>query len=602
MKKLFVLFLFCLTSLAAAQSVSPIMENVKGREHTSLAGSWNYIVDIYEVGFYNYRWQEERNGFGKDAKQANKSQLIEYSFDDSPLMFVPGDWHSQEEKLFYYEGTVWFKRGFDYQLKPGNRLFVYFGAANYEAITYLNGKKLGRHEGGFTPFQYEITDLVKETGNSLVVKVDNKRKPDGVPGLNTDWFNFGGITRDVLLVEVPGSFISDYKFQLKKDSMDTIAGFVQLDGPAKEQEVMITVADANISQKVKTDASGYAAFELSAGGIALWSPEKPVLHDVVFSSSTDKVSDRIGLRCIQVRGDEILLNGKSIFMRGVCIHEQAPFHDGRATSPEQAYTKLKWAKEMNCNFVRLAHYPHNEHTVRLADELGLLVWAENPVYWTINWSNTDTYKLAQKQLTEMICRDKNRAAVVIWSMSNETPVTEARLKFQIGLATTARELDNTRLISSALEKHYEGDKTVVIQDPFGDHLDVIGVNEYIGWYDGRATKADGVSWKMAYNKPLIMSEFGAGCKYGYHGDKDTIWTEEFQEDIFIHTIGMFKRIPFLRGTSPWILTDFQSPRRLLPGIQDGWNRKGLISDKGQKKKAFYIMQGFYAEKQAQAGK
>lgn len=120
-------------------------------------------------------------------------------------MAIPGDWNTQKENLFYYEGTVWFKRSFDYTRKERNRLFVYFGAINYKADVYLNGIKLGTHEGGFTPFNFEITAVVKPAGNYLVVKVDNKRFREAVPTMNTDWWNYGGITRDVILIQVTGS-------------------------------------------------------------------------------------------------------------------------------------------------------------------------------------------------------------------------------------------------------------------------------------------------------------------------------------------------------------------------------------------------------------
>ena len=131
---------------------------------------------------------------------------------------------------------------------------------------------------------------------------------------------------------------------------------------------------------------------------------------------------------------------------------------------------------------------------------------------------------------------------------------------------------------------------------------MIGCNEYIGWYDGLPPKADRTEWKIAYEKPLVMSEFGAEAVAGLHGEEGARWTEEFQESFYRHQVGMLKRIPFLRGTSPWILMDFRSPRRLLPGVQDYYNRKGLVSERGERKKAFYVMQEFYRELQRREGK
>src|SRR4030095_398916 len=193
---------------------------------------------------------------------------------------------------------------------------------------------------------------------------------------------------------------------------------------------------------------------------------------------------------------------------------------------------------------------------------------------------------------------KNRAAVIIWSMANETPIGEARLSFLKKLVNRARALDSTRLISAALERHYLDERTEMIDDPLGEYLDVLGCNEYVGWYDGLPEKADRLEWKSKDQKPLVMSEFGGDALYGHHGDALARWTEEYQENLYRHQLAMLKKVPFLRGTSPWILTDFRSPRRPLPGIQDYWNRKGLISDRGEKKKAFFVMREWYRELQS----
>ncbi len=195
-----------------------------GRKTVSLDGQWQVIIDPYESGYYDYRYRPSANGYFKNAKPKDKSDLIEYDFDKSGTLKVPGDWNTQSDQLFFYESTVWYKKSFDYQRRPNTRLFVYFGAANYQADVYLNGEKIGQHEGGFTPFNFEITSLVRDTGNFLVVKVDNKRKRDAVPTLMTDWWNYGGLTRHVKLVETPATFVHDYFIQLEKGSQNRIKG------------------------------------------------------------------------------------------------------------------------------------------------------------------------------------------------------------------------------------------------------------------------------------------------------------------------------------------------------------------------------------------
>ena len=591
--KVFLIVFILLMQVAFAQS-SPLIINTYNRNCTSLNGKWQTIVDPYEQGYYDYRYLPSSNGFFLNQKPKSKSDLVEYNFDKSPLLDVPGDWNTQDEKLFLYEGTIWYKKDFDYRKKPGKRLFIYFGAANYKADVYLNGRKLGEHVGGFTPFDFEITNLVKEKDNFVIVKVDDKRLREGVPTLNTDWWNYGGLTRDVKLIEVPSTFIRDYFIQLKKGSANHISGWIQLDGDNKEQNVIVKIPEAGVETKVKTNSDGFAKLDFDAN-LTLWSPDNPKLYNVILESETDTVKDQIGFRTIETKGTNILLNGKPIFLRGISIHEEAPIRSGRAFSKEDAEILLGWAKELNCNYVRLAHYPHNEHMTRMADKMGILVWSEIPVYWTILWDNDSTLANAKNQLREEITRDKNKASIILWSMSNETPISEPRLKFLTALEETARKLDPTRLITAALERHYINDTTLMIDDPFGKYLDVIGVNEYIGWYDGLPSKADHLNWKCAYNKPVIISELGAGALYGKHGDKLTRWTEEYQASVYRHQINMLKKISFVKGMTPWILMDFRSPRRVLPDIQDFYNRKGLISNRGERKEAFYILQNYYKE-------
>jgi beta-glucuronidase len=586
-KIFFVLFIININLIAQ------LITNVDSRNTTSLNGKWNIIIDPYENGYYNYRYEPSSNGYFKNAKQSNPSQLLEYTFDTDEMLHVPGDWNSQKEKLLFYEGTIWYKKSFDYNLKLNKRLFIYFGAVNYDAKVYLNGDLIGKHEGGFTPFQFEITNKIKEKDNFIIVKADNKRFQDAVPTVNTDWYNYGGITRKVMLIETDDTFVQDYFVQLKKGEMEKIAGWIQLNGTQLIQKVKIEIPEAEVTKEVTTDKNGFASFEIETE-LELWSPQNPKLYDVIISSESDKISDKIGFRTIETEGNEILLNGKTIYLRGISIHEEAAYQGGgRAFSRDHAKVLLGWAKDMSCNFVRLAHYTHNEAMLREADEVGLLVWSEIPVYWTISWENESTYKNAENQLTAMITRDRNRSSVAMWSVANETPLSAARMKFLTNLAKKARALDNTRLLTAAMERHYIDDNTIMIDDPFGELVDVLGCNTYIGWYDGLPEKCRAIEWKTIYDKPVIISEFGGGALFGNHGDKLTRWTEEYQESVYQENIAMFKKVDFIKGMTPWILKDFKSPRRHQPRIQDFWNMKGLISDKGDKKKAYYKLYDYY---------
>lgn len=589
---------------AGEDAPAPLIVHVAARDGMSLDGEWRTIVDPYENGYYDYRrkpLRDDASYFADADFDRDRTRLVEYNFNTDRTLHVPGDWNTQRDELYYYEGTVWYRRHFDYAPRPGRRVFLCFGAANYEAVAGLNGRKIGRHEGGYTPFNFEITDRVRAGRNSLVVKVDNRRRADAVPTLNSDWWNYGGLTRSVRIVETPETFIRDWFVQLAPGDRTTIAGWVRLDGPEPVQRVTVRIPELKLSVRVETDSTGYGAFAVKARP-EYWSPETPKLYDVAIAARTDTIADRIGFRTIETRGTKILLNGREIFCRGVSIHEEMPYGaSGRAFSEEQARILLGWAREMGCNFVRLAHYPHHEAMVRVAEELGLMVWSEIPVYWTIQWDNPATYANAEAQLTEMITRDRNRANVVVWSVANETPHGAARLRFLRGLIDRARALDPTRLVSAAMEKTRLEPELLTVRDELAEWVDLISFNQYVGWYDGDWEKCDRVAWTFPYDKPVFISEFGGGAVYGRHGAATERFTEEYMEELYRRSIGMLRRMPGLAGTTPWVLKDFRSPRRQLPGIQDDFNRKGLVSDQGGRKKAFYVMRAWYDELRRAAG-
>ena len=582
------------------------------RDSLTLNGQWNTIIDPYEIGFYDYRWRQRdlsehpdpSETFYLDQPPSDPSARVEYDFDHSETLVVPSDWNTQRDELMYYEGTLWYRKVFDMDsIAEGGRVFVRFGAANYRADVYLNGKRLGTHIGGFTPFSFEASDQIQEGENSLVVRVDNTRSSDGVPTLNTDWWNYGGLTREVRIVTTPANFISEHRVMLDSESLNAsdrvISGWVQLDQPIAGEQIQVSIQELGIKAHAITDESGRASFRMVSEDLELWSPESPVLYGVSMTHNNDTIEDQIGFRTISTQGKQLLLNGEPVFLRGISIHDERPIgKHGRTRSPGDSKKLLEYAKDLGCNYVRLAHYPHPEYMTELADQMGLLVWSEVPVYWTIDWENESTYENAENQLSEMIRRDANRASIIIWSLANETPVGEARTRFLKQLAATARNLDPTRLLSLALEKHSKpGDPSVnIVQDPIADVVDVVSFNQYIGWYDGLPEKCGRVSWEIPYDMPVIISEFGAGAKAGFHGDASERWTEEYQEDLYIQTLSMLDTIDGLAGLSPWILTDFRSPRRVLPKIQDGYNRKGLISDDGIKKKAFGVLQEYYRER------
>ena len=595
MRKFLFAILFPLASLSLrAASEASLIGNVLNRQTISLNGDWHYIVDIQEEGYYDYRMKPMRWGFFMNAKPQKPEDLIEYDFDASPTMKVPGDWNTQDPRLFFYEGTVWFERSFHYTKTPGRRVLLYFGGVNYDSHIYVNGKKAGHHTGGFTAFNFDVTDELKDGENFVVVKVDNKRHADAVPTQIFDWWNYGGITRDVLLVEVSEHYLENYTLRIDNQDFKRMEFSARLNQALAGEKVRLRIPELKIDKTFKTNPEGVVVASWKASP-KLWSPEDPKLYHVELIYNEETLTDEIGFRSIRTEGKKLLLNGRPIFLKGISMHEEKAYGGGRANSTSDAHLLLSWAKELGCNFVRFAHYPHNEHAVREAERMGILLWSEIPCYWTIAWTNESTYQNAQSQLRDMILRDQNRANIIIWSIANETPHSAERDRFLSRLSTYARSLDSSRLISMAMEETSAKNYVNRLNDNMNQYVDVVSFNQYVGWYRD-VNDAPKMTWEIPYDKPVIVSEFGGGAKYGLHGEKNQRWTEEFQENLYKENVAMLDKIDGLAGTTPWILKDFRSPRRVLPGVQDYYNMKGLFSDKGEKKKAFFVLKEWYEKK------
>jgi beta-glucuronidase len=596
--------LLCLGLMLPALGQQPLQTLLVGIDHrtvTSLNGDWHYLVDqapgraLYTgnggINDRSYALNEHPNIVGNHNE--------EYDFATAPTIKVPGDWNTQIPQLFNYEGVLWYQRDFDAQPRPGTRTFLHIGAANYRSHIWVNQKRVCDHEGGFTPFDCEVTSVLHAGSNFVVIAVDATRLVDGIPSVGYDWFNYGGLTRDVSLVTVPVAFIDDYDVHLahraKFEPGNTeLTGYVHvLDAPAGTS-VTIEIPEADARSVVKTDTDGNAAFRVEVAKLTLWSPETPKLYKVNLASGDDRLSDDIGFRDIRVDGTRILLNGKAVFLQGVNIHAEAPIRGGRANSDQDVATLFGYLKDLNANFARLAHYPHDERMERAADRDGIMIWSEIPNWQHISFDKPEVYAKGVKMLREMIRRDRDKASVILWSVSNETSNNPARTKFLTDLANEARKLDPTRLITSAVLGPKPNGNERVVNDPLCDALDVIGQNEYIGWYELTPEDADKLQWIFP-QKPVLMSEFGAEAKVGNHGAVNQRWTEEQQVDVFKHQLVMFNKIPQLRGIIPWVLMDFRSTTRNIPKLQDGFNRKGLISEAGQKKQSFVYFQKVYKE-------
>ncbi len=564
------------------QATADTMVFDSGRKRALLNGKWQYAVDQYDTCLRQHWFEERRfdeNGY---------TLPLDYSFDEWPVMQLPCCWNTLDEKFLLYDGSMVFTRKFSHSGNGEERVILKVGAANYLCRVFVNRSYVGMHRGGSTPGYFDITDVIK-TDNRIMLVVDSTRRETQVPTENTDWFNYGGVYRDIELIYVPKVYIKDFRIALVPDgTFSKIQAQVKLSEKIS-CEAWLCMEELGIKSQISvSDGTGTVIIEARP---ELWSPDTPRLYGVTVSCMGDLVSDRVGFREIKVEKGEIFLNGSPVFLRGISSHEES-VENGKGLTDEERTENILLAKELGCNFMRIAHYPHSERMARLADEMGILLWEEIPVYWAIRFEREKTYEDARNQLRELMMRDWNRASVIVWSVGNENADTDERLKFMGRLAGCAREEGGNRLVSAAC---LVDSRKNVIADRLTEYLDVIGINEYCGWYTPDFEKLPQLMANSRPQKPVIITEFGADALAGHHGAVTDKGTEECQAYVYERQIEVLRKIDYIKGMTPWILYDFRCPRR-TSYIQNYYNRKGLCSaDKKYKKMAFYVLQKFYQE-------
>ena len=554
----------------------------QGRTAHSLNGDWAFTLDLHFNGLRS-RWFEM-------TPMAPEQRVFPYDWDpfNADTTPVPSNWQMQDDKAYLFEGAAWYVRSFDSRdLPEGPRKFLRIGAAAYECKVFLNGQYLGRHQGASTPFFVELTNSLRGGENHIFLCVDNQRTLDRVPMRHTDWFNYGGVYREVEIFATPQDLVRDLFVSLVPDgTFSTISVEVECEGTART--ALFTIPELQISHNIKlTNGKGHATIPAD---LDLWSPETPKLYDVALEYGSDRVTDRVGFREIRRSGTDILLNGAPLFLRGVAVHEDDE-KLGKVASKADLERRFAHVRELGCNFVRLAHYPHHEDAAKMADELGLLLWEELPVYWAIDFLNPATYADAENQLCELLRRDRNRASVIIWSVGNETPDSDPRFQFMSRLAAKAKAIDPTRRVSAACLVDLEQLK---IADRLSSVIDVIGINEYFGWYFPNYDDLRAIGRNSSPDRPVVITETGADAvSTGMGGPLTGRFSEEYMADVYRNQVAILRDLDYVKGISPWVLYDFRAERR-QNAWQKGWNRKGLIAqDKTTKKAAFQIMQDFY---------
>ena len=620
---------------------------IDNREYLSLNGQWKYIVDpmnngLPETSFFG--------GFPENKTQKDGYELIEYNFDQADVINVPGAWNEQKDELFFYQGSIWLFKKFNFNIDPNKLNHLYIGASNFSTKIFLNGERVGQFNSGYTAFNFDISDYLINGENVLLVQINANLSENSVPTKKTDWWPYGGLVGDVLIVNTPKIFIENAYVQIS-DLQKKQLNFRAKLNLNKNMNIKLIIDELNLQRSFTTNKNGEIDEFIKFKNIDLWSPDNPKLYNITVKIEGDEIVDQIGFREIKTKGKQIFLNGTPIKFKGISMHAEPIGEKGIAFSKAHFESLVTTSKELNINFIRAAHYPYTRHMAKVCDELGIMLWEEIPVYWNINWTNKQTKEDALNMLSNLVTRDWNRASVVVWSLGNETPFSKDRMTFMNDLKDRLGELDVSRLKSAAIlsgdaqtfsklisiiakvglekkdltaKERYIFEEIVKnvpvpvekllpfeinINDPLANELDLIAYNEYFGWYYTSFFSAQiGIRESLLreimfelmpsfiirseFNKPIHISEFGAGAKHSFK-KTNQVWSEEYQAKVYLKQLEMLKSNPQVQGISPWILKDFRSMMRPLNNVQDFYNRKGLIDENGNKKQAFSVLSNFY---------
>ena len=560
---------------AAHRAGAATLVNPHGRPAIALDGTWRLTLDPFEEGL-RQRW------FAYDDAPPDRWETPrDWQWDAGEPAPVPGCWNLLRPELLHYEGAAWYVRDVDAQAAmPGQSVLLHFGAAAQRAEVFLNGVHLGGHLGGSTPFTLDATPALLAGRNRLMVMVENARRPERVPMHHFDWFNYGGLHRGVSLLRLPRLHVRRFAAWLEPGS-----GFRRIRLRAWLSQTMdsigrLVIPALGLNAEVPF-RNGEADILLDAAP-PLWSPAAPHLLDIELHHGGEVLRDRVGFREIRAEGTRILLNGEDLVLCGACVHED-DLATGRCSDEADIGRRIAHARELGANFLRLSHYPHDERVARACDEAGILLWSEIPVYWAIAFDNPATLADARNQLEELIARDANRASIILWGVGNENADTDARLAFMAELARTARAADPSRLVTAACLINREQFR---IEDRLAEHLDVIGLNEYFGWYEQGFQGLQRLLANSRPDRPVIISETGADARPGHRDASAPLFSEERQAAFYEGQCAALERTTYVRGLAAWLLYDFRSLRRQTRE-QGGFNRKGVIAeDKTTRKLGF----------------
>jgi beta-glucuronidase len=539
------------------------------------------------------------------------------------LIPVPASWNDLFDDAANYLGFGWYSHeAWIPNTWQGQRIFLRVYSANYAAKVWVNGTLLGEHLGGHLPFAFEVSSHAHPgAANLIVIRVENLQKPDrvpparppegrsffnGFPATTYDFFPYAGIHRQVALYTCPQTYIEDIHVTTEIDGRD---GVVKLAAQASHgwngagRAVIETGSGGAVAADLNF-ANGEAHAELRLPSARLWSPDHPNLYPLKVElleggKPVDSYRIEIGVRTFAVSGEQLLLNGEPIKLRGFGKHEDFLLH-GKGLDHAQLvrdYELLKW---VGANSYRTSHYPYSEEAMELADRYGILIIDEIPAVG-LNFSESEQYvqawtKMAASQLRSLVARDKNHPSVVMWSLANEpmagnplspqkpSPSTVAAGdRYFSQLVGLAHKLDPTRPVTYAAVQNGPMEWMA--------HVDVVALNRYYGWYfiGGqldvaiKALEKELDALHAAYPKPIIFTEFGAEALPGSHSTPPEMWTEEYQSETISRHLDVAAQRSYIAGMLMWCFADFKTSQSIIR--TNSMNHKGVFTRDRRPKQA-----------------
>jgi beta-glucuronidase len=575
------------------------------RQMMDLSGFWWFQLDRDNVG--------EKNEWFNGLPSAR-------------TIAVPCSWNDLYDDASDYLGTAWYLRESWIPANwKGQRIIAYFGSVNYLANVWLNGQRIGSHEGGHLPFAYDVTPhVVWDSPNVLALSVENIQTPTRVPPAGRqggpltsypatayDFFPYAGIQRQVMFLAVPAVHIEDVTVVTAIEGVD---GVVRVQAVASSNwngtGKLRLISDSGNLESELSFYGGHAEATIQVTGARFWNPATPYLYPLHVSlvdgnKTIDSYSFEIGIRTIEVRGDQLLLNGQPIFLKGFGKHEDFPVNGRGLNIPlvVRDGVLLKW---VGANSYRTSHYPYSEEAMQLADREGFMIIDEIPaVGLTFHDSPEDIQKRLSQcvvDINQLIARDKNHPSVIMWSIANEPSAGDPLLAF-LGHADPKAVAAGSEFFTKVMAQARQQDSTrpvtlVGAQGAPEEWLglaDVVCINRYYGWYalGGQLDSVEAVLAKelddlhQQLGKPIIITECGTDTLAGNHSVMPEMWTEEYQVEFLRRYLEVIAKRPFMAGIHVWNFADFKTAQTFLR--VGGMNLKGIFTRDRRPKMAAHFL-------------